>query len=125
MKQVELYVAVSVQGLVFGTFSSIEEADTWADAHRSQHGGSWDIRTVYPATLPAKSPRSRHVLIETGPYYSSHLKQPRGRGSWAFALGSRHAEPWFAPGSMTYAEARKLAKARAIELGVVAVYVLP
>lgn len=46
-------------------------------------------------------------IFDTSPYRSSHMKEPRGRGSWAFQL--RDGEPWFAPVS-TYREAMRAAK---------------
>lgn len=49
-----------------------------------------------------------HFIFDTGPYRRSHMKEPRGRGSWAFQL--RDGEPWFAPVG-TYREAKLAAKA--------------
>lgn len=65
------------------------------------------------------------VEFNTTEYQFSHGKQPRGRGSWAFAF-SRNApveEMFWTPGSTTYAEAKKMAKAEAERRGVSTVYV--
>ena len=66
----------------------------------------------------------RGVVFDTRPYYTSHLKEPRGTGSWAFAFGSRDAEPWFAPLN-TYPNAKRAARAQAVLRGCATVYVLP
>ncbi len=50
------------------------------------------------------------VSFDTAPYVRSHMKPPRGRGSWAFCFGE--SEAWFTP-SVTYGEAKKLARAEA------------
>lgn len=65
------------------------------------------------------------ITVDTRPYYTSHLKEPRGRGGWAFAFGADDACAWFAPGSLTYQQARTYAKTRARQLGYTTVFVLP
>lgn len=50
--------------------------------------------------------------FDTGLYFFSHQKQPRGRGSWAFEFEDSR-EPWFAPSSLTITEAKKAAVAEA------------
>lgn len=56
------------------------------------------------------------ITFDTSDYYNSHLREPRGRGSWAFMLESdfRSGENYFenikwSP-SMTYGEAKKWAR---------------
>ena len=46
-------------------------------------------------------------------YRRSHLRAPAGRGSWAFKFSLGSDAPWFAPGSVTLAEAKILARAEA------------
>lgn len=63
------------------------------------------------------------VLVETRVYVFSHGKQPRGRGFWAFTFGTRTyeklSEVWWAPGSMMYGEAVKLARLEAARRGAI------
>jgi hypothetical protein len=62
--------------------------------------------------------------FSTTKYQFSHMKLPRGRGSWAFFFSKAEgAEPFFAPPFMTYTEAKKVAAVKAKELGVTTVYV--
>jgi hypothetical protein len=46
------------------------------------------------------------VSFDTAPFVSSHAREPRGRGSWAFSFEGR--EPIFSP-SMPLAEAKRWA----------------
>lgn len=51
-------------------------------------------------------------------YRFNHGASPRGRGSWAFIFPGPMGKfddnaPWFTPGSTTFGEAKKLAKAEA------------
>lgn len=52
------------------------------------------------------------VTINTSNYQFMHGKMPRGRGNWAFYLGSATV-PWFAPANSRYADARATAVRRA------------
>jgi len=58
-----------------------------------------------------------NVEVFTDAYERSHGRKPHGRGSWAFTFDSTTyrdvSECWFTPGSTTWSEARKLAKAEA------------
>lgn len=60
------------------------------------------------------------VRIDTADYITSHGRQPRGTGAWAFFMGCRDNldKLYCAPGRTTYAEARKLALQEALRLGV-------
>lgn len=49
----------------------------------------------------------------TAEYRRSHMKEPKGRGSWAFRV---EGHEFFAPGSSTLTEAKAYAKAKAAEL---------
>ena len=49
---------------------------------------------------------SVRVVFDTAPFVRSHMREPKGRGSRAFAFEGR--EPLFSP-SMTLADARKWA----------------
>lgn len=67
------------------------------------------------------------VEFVTRDYEFSHGRPPRGRGTWAFAFkhdGSL-ADAWWAPGELSYAEAKKLAAAEARARRVSRVWVLP
>lgn len=50
------------------------------------------------------------TYFDTTPYFTSHMKAPRGEGRWAFALtrNPKMEDVWFSP-VMTYGEAKKLA----------------
>ena len=65
------------------------------------------------------------IIFETREYRSSHLREPRGRGSWAF----RHLDETIWSPSMTYGEAKRWARAewqaRRPTAGTIIVYVLP
>jgi len=62
------------------------------------------------------------IEIHTTDYINAHGKSPRGVGYWAFAIGSRTAEPTFFPQS-SFADAKKAAAILAIALGVSKVWV--
>lgn len=49
--------------------------------------------------------------VTTTKYEFAHGKKPRGRGSWVFEFQTElgWSEPWWAPGSLIYSEAKKLA----------------
>lgn len=49
------------------------------------------------------------IEFDTAPFYRSHMKDPKGRGSWAFDLGI--GDIAFSP-SMTYSEAKRWAKSQ-------------
>lgn len=59
------------------------------------------------------------IEIRTTEYQMSHGQNPRGRGAWAFYFDKKNGPgcEWWAPGSMTYTEALKLAKAEAKQRG--------
>lgn len=63
------------------------------------------------------------VRVETGVYQCSYGHLPRGRGYWAFTFGTRTygdvSEVWWAPGSMMYGEAVKLARLEAARRGAI------
>jgi hypothetical protein len=55
------------------------------------------------------------IEIDVSEYTSSHLQAPRGRGSWAFRILRKGAEPlvlWSS--SMTYTEAKQWARDRIV-----------
>jgi hypothetical protein len=68
------------------------------------------------------------IFFDTRPFVRSHMKEPRGRGSWAFSIDG--GEAIFSP-SMTLAEARRWVRGKVAEVapagfdGCVAVQVLP
>lgn len=66
------------------------------------------------------------IRVDTAPYERSHMKAPRGRGSWAFDLDGerRFAVPLFWH-SGTYAEAVRAARLAAQKLGSCRVLVQP
>lgn len=49
-----------------------------------------------------------HFEFDTGPFRVSHMREPRGFGSWAFTIDGRAIE--FSP-AMTYRDAKAWAKA--------------
>lgn len=55
------------------------------------------------------------IDFNTRDYELSHGKSPRGRGSWAFFFdrSMQVGTAFWTPGSTTYAEAKKLARAEA------------
>lgn len=67
------------------------------------------------------------VNFNTRPYVRSHMREPRGLGSWAFGRedprGGRDDVFFWVHG--TYAEARKKARDRAKEAGICYLDVLP
>lgn len=76
-----------------------------------------------------KSVSLNQIEVVTSLYWYEYNKEPKGRGSWAFSIGSREGykdvtKAFFTP-SMTYKEARKLAQQEAQKRGVTVVYVLP
>lgn len=64
------------------------------------------------------------TYFNTAPYFSSHMKAPRGVGRWAFALtwDPEIEDILFSP-AMTYGEAKKLAAKEFANP--VSLYVLP
>jgi hypothetical protein len=67
------------------------------------------------------------IEVNTTEYQFSHGHTPRGRGSWAFCFTRNAADEsiYWAPGSLTYTEALKLAKAEAKARGRSTIYVAP
>lgn len=63
---------------------------------------------------------TKNIIIDTADYTLSHGRTPKGKGAWAFFIGCRNdiSKLFFAPRSMTYAEARKLAVQEALRKGV-------
>ena len=60
------------------------------------------------------------VQFDNGEWERSNGRSPRGRGSWGFAFGDPYCDPslfWFTPGSTTFTEAKKLARAEAERRG--------
>ena len=58
------------------------------------------------------------IEFDTTRFVFSHSRQPKGSGGWAFGTVrtpdvANRDECWFAPGPLTYGEARKWAKAEA------------
>lgn len=77
-------------------------------------------QTPAPATalrIPLSS-----IRVSTSQYVFTHGHEPRGRGSWAFYFNLQE-EPWWAPGSLLYSKARRLALAEAQKRGVYSVTV--
>jgi hypothetical protein len=66
----------------------------------------------------------KHIVVDTGCYYSSHLKKPKGRGGWMFQIGG-HVNGETVCFSGTYTESLKRAKERARATGAGTVVVLP
>lgn len=54
------------------------------------------------------------IEVSTRSFVNSHGRQPRGYGMWGFFIANHvKDEVWFVPRSMSYADAKKLAKAEA------------
>jgi len=62
------------------------------------------------------------INVYTHKFKFSHGKEPRGRGFWAFDIAG---ETVYSKGSMTYADAKKMAIEKAKAKGKTAIYVLP
>lgn len=69
------------------------------------------------------------ISVVTSLYYYEYSKEPKGRGCWAFSIGSkegyRDVSKAFFTDSMTYREAVKVAKEEAQKRGATIIYVLP
>ena len=69
------------------------------------------------------------ISVVTSLYYYEYCKEPKGRGSWAFSIGSkegyRDVSKAFFTNSTTYREAVKVAKEEAQKRGATIIYVLP
>jgi hypothetical protein len=80
-------------------------------------------------TLPASVVASldEALRVNVAPYAHSHGKPPRGRGYWAFAFDGKNDidDVWFAPGNLTYAEAKKAALAQAKKIKAKTISVQP
>lgn len=63
--------------------------------------------------------------IRTNEYRKSHGREPRGRGTWAFAFGDPNAAPCFSRPDTTYADAKRWAQGEARRLGCSVAYTLP
>ena len=56
------------------------------------------------------------VRFDNRDFERSHMRQPRGRGSWAFGFGcvpDDVRDAWFTPGCTTFTQAKKLARQEA------------
>ena len=71
-------------------------------------------------TTAVQTPAHRPVRLDfdTSPYFRSHLREPRGRGSWAFGFTPNPPieQVVFAPGSMTLSEAKAWMRQEAARL---------
>ena len=69
------------------------------------------------------------ISVVTSLYYYDYNKEPKGRGCWAFSIGSKEAyrdvSKAFFTDSMTYREAVRVAKEEAQKRGATIIYVLP
>lgn len=63
-----------------------------------------------------------HTIIETRRYYLSHLKAPRGRGSWLFETQACEIVLMH---NGTYTEAKRAAIAYCVKNGISTLYVCP
>jgi hypothetical protein len=50
------------------------------------------------------------LRFDSRQFLLSHMRQPSGRGSWAFGFSLGDRSPWFAPGSLTLTEAKAAAR---------------
>lgn len=60
------------------------------------------------------------IDFDTTQFEFSHGRAPKGYGSWAFGTTRNpdvmdSAKCWFTPGAMAYADAKKWAKAKAVQ----------
>lgn len=60
-----------------------------------------------------QKPKRMPIEFNTSQYQFSHGRAPRGRGGWAFAptANPRSEDIYWAPGSLTYGEAKRHARA--------------
>lgn len=69
------------------------------------------------------------ITVATHLYEREYDKAPKGRGSWAFSIGStagyKDVSKAFFTDSMTYREAVKVAKQEAQRQGATIIYTLP
>lgn len=72
------------------------------------------------STKPVKPTPVSHISVNNSKYYGSYLKNPKGRGNWAFNIGGKTA---FFRG--TFAEAKKQALKEASKKGLWQIDVLP
>jgi hypothetical protein len=94
-------------------------------------------RTQAPASFhsPAdllESTKGNEMQVDTNEYVRSHMHAPRGRGAWAFRFDNANDNQspddkvvWFAPGLLTYTEARTAARREAIVRRARRIAVLP
>lgn len=70
------------------------------------------------------------ISVSTRLYERAHCKAPRGKGQWAFSIGTTDAyddvtKAWWTDGARTYTQAVNEAKAEAQRRGAKVIYVLP
>lgn len=76
--------------------------------------------------IEAEKPKMTRVIFDTTAYEFNHGRRPRGREFWAFEFGFDASVYWMTPGSTTFTDAKKLARAEALRRGFSGVvYVLP
>lgn len=68
-----------------------------------------------------ESSDSRRVIVDTSGFVAAHMREPRGRGLWAFEIGGQEFRA--RPG--LYSSAKKDAEKLARSRGVGRIYVLP
>ena len=70
------------------------------------------METKFTAAM-AHTMTDAQISIDTRAYELNHGAIPRGRGSWAFYFDEGNDAPveraWFAPGSLTFSEAKRAA----------------
>ncbi len=67
------------------------------------------------------------IIIDTSVYRRSHMKEPSGRGRWAFGFSpyAQGADVIFTPMAMDFKEAMVWAKNEAKNRGMRTIYVMP
>lgn len=62
------------------------------------------------------------ISFNTSKFEGAHKKKPRGFGFWAFQIGGQTI---YSKGSMSFTDAKKMAKEEAAKKKVSVIYVLP
>lgn len=103
----------------------------WTVIEKVTHDGStwWYIsgdrgeRAIYPGELGSwvlDTPKTSSNTVNDSIYTRNHGASPRGIGNWAFTFGVKdplNDDIWFAPGPISYSDAKDAAKAEARSRG--------
>jgi hypothetical protein len=125
---VDLLSKKGYEAKVLATGENYSDFHGGADSWSPKSSFFWAVIQVRRPTVQTEAAAGGSIYVNTDVYERNHGAKPKGRGNWAFGIGTsdpdmQSDEPFWA--NMLYSEAVKAAKEQAKKRGVNVVYVLP